>query len=151
MSSNEFLVHSVRALAYRTEKALRDAPDDFLDFTPGRGVRTTRELLAHMSDVLAFTRGRLEGEAAPGGPDSRPLPGEQEIGRFRDMTRAVAALLSEGETLEEDVAKRLLQGPLADVMTHAGQLAMFRRLAGSPIAGENFYAANLDSIFRETD
>lgn len=151
MSSNELLAHFMRALAYRTDKALRGAPDDFLDFTPGPGVRTTRELLAHMANVLTFTRRRLEGEEAPGSPDSQPLPDEQEVGRFRDATRAIATLLSERETLEEDVTKRLLQGPLADVMTHAGQIAMFRRLAGSAIPGENFYVANLDSVFRSTD
>ena len=28
--------------------------------------------------------------------------------------------------------EQFLQGPLADAMTHAGQLAMLRRLAGAP-------------------
>ena len=34
--------------------------------------------------------------------------------------------------------EQILQGPLADAMTHVGQLAMLRRLASSPIPKENF-------------
>ena len=34
-----------------------------------------------------------------------------------------------------------MQGPIADALTHTGQLAMLRRLAGCPIRGENFYIA----------
>ena len=37
----------------------------------------------------------------------------------------------------------VLQGPFADAMTHAGQLAMLRRLAGSPIPPENFIVADI--------
>lgn len=41
-------------------------------------------------------------------------------------------------TLEE-----LLHGPLSDVMTHAGQLALLRRLAGSPLPPERFIEATI--------
>ena len=34
-----------------------------------------------------------------------------------------------------------MQGPVADALTHVGQLAMMRRLSGSPIRGENFIEA----------
>jgi hypothetical protein len=40
--------------------------------------------------------------------------------------------------------ERLLQGPFSDAMTHAGQLAMLRRLAGSPVPPENFIVAAID-------
>jgi hypothetical protein len=37
--------------------------------------------------------------------------------------------------------ENLFQGPIADALTHTGQLAMLRRFAGSPVRGENFYGA----------
>ena len=42
-------------------------------------------------------------------------------------------------------AGRLLQGSFSDAMTHAGQLAMLRRLAGIPVAPENFIVAKIDA------
>ena len=39
--------------------------------------------------------------------------------------------------------EQLLQGPLADAMTHVGQLAMLRRLAGDPVPSENFIHAQV--------
>jgi hypothetical protein len=47
--------------------------------------------------------------------------------------------------LGDMTAPRLLQGPFSDAMTHAGQLAMLRRLAGSPVAPENFIVAAIDA------
>ncbi len=38
-------------------------------------------------------------------------------------------------------AENLWQGPLADVMTHVGQLAILRRLAGSALEGMNYWKA----------
>jgi hypothetical protein len=39
--------------------------------------------------------------------------------------------------------ERLLQGPVADALTHVGQLAMLRHMFGSPIRGENYYRADI--------
>ncbi len=36
-----------------------------------------------------------------------------------------------------------MHGPLADALTHVGQLAMLRRMAGCPIPGESYYAAEI--------
>ncbi|MGB6688845.1 MAG: hypothetical protein WBE76_13500 [Terracidiphilus sp.] len=41
--------------------------------------------------------------------------------------------------------ERLPQGPVADTLTHVGQLAMLRRMAGSPALGENFYVAAISA------
>jgi len=39
----------------------------------------------------------------------------------------------------------LFQGPVADALTHVGQLAMLRRMSGSPTRGENFYVAAIQA------
>ena len=57
----------------------------------------------------------------------------------------MAGQLESGTPLSGTTPERLLQGPLADAMTHAGQLAMLRRLAGNPVAPENFVFAQVDA------
>jgi len=138
----ELLRHFLAALAYRTQKGLRDAPPSFGDFRPQEGVRSPSELVRHMTSVLGyactfFTGGRYRPE---------PLPTlDAETTRFHEMIETLARHIDSATPLREGVTpERLLQGPLADTMTHAGQLAMLRRLAGVPVPPENFVFAEID-------
>jgi hypothetical protein len=136
------LRHFLAALAYRTQKALRDAPADFGSFRVAEGVRTPAELVRHMTSVLGYARTfYLGGRYRPD-----PLPSlADEITRFHEMVHDLAGHIETGTLLQDISEERLLQGPLSDAMTHAGQLAMLRRLAGDPIAPENFVVADIDA------
>ena len=132
------LRHFVAALAYRVQKAIRDAPPEFASFRAAPGSRTPHELVRHMSGVLHFALGRLTAPRAL----LETLPDfDAEVRRFHAILEAIASRLAEDSDLPMDVAERLLQGPLSDAMTHAGQLAMLRRLAGNPVPPENFFEA----------
>ena len=136
------LRHFLAALAYRTQKALRGSPIEFGSFSAGKDVRTPSELVRHMTSVLGYSRTFfIGGEYRP-----EPLPSLQdEIDRFHEMIEDVARHIEAGSPLLlEMTPERLLQGPFSDVMTHAGQLAMLRRMAGNPIAPENFIVADID-------
>lgn len=136
------LLHFLAALAYRTQKALRGAPAEFAAFRAGPKVRTPHELVAHMDSVLGYARTFFVGGAyrAP------PLPEfGAEVERFH-ATLAGLARVIEAEIEWKGISpERLLQGPLSDAMTHAGQLAMLRRLAGCPVPPENFVFASVDA------
>lgn len=135
------LRHFLAALAYRTQKALRDAPADFGSFRAGEGVRTPAQLVRHMTSVLGYARTFFMG----GNYRPDPLPSFQdEIDRFHEMLQDLAGHLEAGTALHGASLERLLQGPFSDAMTHAGQLAILRRLAGVPIAPENFVFAQID-------
>jgi hypothetical protein len=135
------LRHFLAALAYRTQKALRGAPDGFGDFSAGQRTRTPVELVRHMTSVLGYARTYFIGGAYR--PD--PLPTlEAEVTRLHEMLRELGRHLAIGTPLTGTTPARLLQGPLADAMTHVGQLAMLRRLAGSPVPPENFIVATID-------
>lgn len=136
----DLLRHFLAAIAYRTQKALRDAPDGFAGFRAAPGVRTPHELLRHMSDVLGYARTTFTG----GAWRARTLPtfGE-EIARFHEVLEDLGSMIAT-EDFGLATPEQLLQGPLADVMTHAGQLAMLRRLEGSPVPPENFIVADVD-------
>lgn len=137
------LRHFLAALAYRTQKALREAPDEFAEFSPGNEVRTPKELVRHMTSVLGYARTYFVG----GQYRPAPLPSlGDEVVRFHDMVESLASHISSADPLaDQTTAETLLQGPLSDAMTHAGQLAMLRRLAGNPVAPENFIVADIDA------
>jgi hypothetical protein len=136
----EMLQHFLAALAYRTQKALRGAPAEFAAFSPGNQIRTPKDLLRHMSSVLGYSRTFLIG----GSYQAQPLETlEQEIIRFHSLIEDIANHLDSERPLTGVTEEQLLQGPLFDAMTHAGQLAMLLRLAGVPVAPENFVFADI--------
>jgi hypothetical protein len=137
----KLLNHFLAALAYRTQKALRDAPPDFGSFRAGDGVRTPAELVRHMASVLGYARTFFVGGKY--WPD--PLDSfAEEVQRFHENLGLLAQHLRNGDPLLEGMTEeRLLQGPFSDAMTHAGQLALLRRLAGAPVPPENFIVAEI--------
>jgi hypothetical protein len=140
-TKRKLLNHFLAALAYRTQKALRDAPEDFGSFRAHEGVRTPAELVRHMTSVLGYARTHFVG----GRYWPEPLETlDEEIERFHEMLGLLAQHLRNGDAFLEGMSEeRLLQGPFSDAMTHAGQLALLRRLAGAPVPPENFIVAKI--------
>jgi hypothetical protein len=138
----DMLRHFLAAIAYRTQKAVRDAPASFGTFEAGSQVRTPADLVRHMTAVLGYARTFFVG----GHYRAEPLPDlSAEIVRFHAMLDDLGHHLEAGTPLHGTTVERLLQGPLSDAMAHAGQLAMLRRLAGSPVRPENFVEAAIDA------
>lgn len=139
--SRRLLRHFLAALAYRTQKALRGAPADFGDFRAAGNVRTPHELLWHMTGLMGYARTFLRGgDYAP--PAVASLAAE--VARFHEQLALLAADLADPALTSRLTDEQFLQGPLADAMTHAGQLALLRRLAGAPVPSENFIHAAVD-------
>ena len=140
--SRRLLRHFLAALAYRTQKALRGAPAGFGDFRIAPTVRTPHELLWHMTGVIGYARTMLHGGTfAP----PRLATFVNEVARFHDTLAALHADFGDATLVASITDEQFLQGPMSDAMTHAGQLAMLRRLAGAPVASENFIDAAIDS------
>jgi len=139
-SDRLFLRHTVATLAYRAGKALRGAPATFADFTVAAGTRTPGQIVAHMGDLLDWALYLARGEHR--WHDSMPLPWDQEVARFFAALTAFDAYLASDNSLGWS-AERLFQGPIADALTHTGQLTVLRRLAGAPVRGENYARATI--------
>lgn len=134
------LRHFLAAIAYRTQKALRGAPAEFAVFSAGNRTRTPKDLVRHMSSVLGYAQTFFIG----GSYQVQPLETmEDEIVRLHSLLGDIAHHLDDGTFMAGITEEQLLQGPFSDVMTHVGQLAMLRRLAGAPIAPENFVFADV--------
>lgn len=141
-TKRSLLCHFLAALAYRTQKALRDAPAGFAEFDAGHGVRTPHELICHMRSVLGYARTFFIG-----GRYDHPVPidFDADIQAFHEMLEDLSGRLADGDELNGITLERLLQGPFSDAMTHAGQLAMLRRLHSTAVPSENFVFANISS------
>jgi hypothetical protein len=138
----KLLRHFLAALAYRTQKALRGAPEGFDKFRAGSQVRTPHELIIHMTSVLGYARTFFIGGTFP----QPPLTDwEKDINAFHELLKDLGKHLDSEVPLGDTTEERVLQGPLSDAMTHAGQLAMLRRLEGSPVPPENFIKADIRS------
>jgi hypothetical protein len=136
----ELLRHTLATLAYRGGKAVRGAPPEFAAYRAAETSRTAGQILAHIGDLLdwalSVAKGREEWHNAT------PLPWDQEVQRFFAALERFDAYLAADDPLHESTEK-LFQGPIADALTHVGQIAMLRRLAGSAMLGENYHRAEI--------
>jgi len=134
------LRHFLAALAYRTQKALRGMPPEYATFHAGNDTRTPHQLVCHMTNVLGYARTFFVGGSYP---SRTPTDFALDVATFHEMLADLSHHLEQGTPLRGVTEERLLQGPFADAMTHAGQLALLRRLVGSPIPPENFVMARI--------
>jgi hypothetical protein len=138
----EMLRHTVATLAYRGAKAVRGAPDSFASFEASEGTRTPAQILAHVGDLLDWALSIAGGKET--WHNSEPLEWSKEVERFHTSLRSLDDYLASDSELDAS-CERIFQGPIADALTHVGQLAMLRRIAGGPIKGENYSRAKIES------
>jgi hypothetical protein len=134
------LRHTLATLAYRGAKTLRGAPPEFATFQAGPKTRTPAQILAHLGDLLDWALTLANGKEA--WHNSPPLEWEAGVERFFRALEALEVRLANGAELGT-TPEKLFQGPIADSLTHIGQIAMLRRLAGSPVRGENYLLAKI--------
>jgi hypothetical protein len=140
MTERGLLRHTLATLAYRGGKAVRDAPEGFAGFKAGPTTRTPGEILAHVGDLFDWALSMALGDAVWRG--SAPLPWPQEVARFHEALRRFDAQLASDAPLATP-AETLFQGPVADALTHVGQITMLRRMFGAPVRGENYARAEI--------
>lgn len=136
----QFLRHAVATVAYRGGKALRGAPPSFAAFRSGETARMPAKVLAHIGDLYDWALSMARGQTA--WHDSEPLAWSAEVDRFFAAVKKFDDYLASDEPLHTS-AEKLFQGAIADSLTHIGQLALLRRLAGAPIRGENYAKADI--------
>jgi hypothetical protein len=134
------LRHVLATLAYRAAKTLRDAPEGFAHFVSGPTTRTPCQIVAHMGDLMGWGVRMAHGSPswrAEGGADW-----ETEVERFFDGVRALDHALASAPASGLQ-PEPLIQGPLADGLTHVGQLAMLRGAFGAPVRPESYARADI--------
>ncbi|MGO9412923.1 MAG: hypothetical protein ACLQCB_19520 [Spirochaetia bacterium] len=139
-AAREMLRHTVATLAYRGGKTIRDASEEVAGYRVGTSSRTPLEILWHMGDLIDWAYhlakdGRRYAESAQ-------ASWAEQVSRFFQNLKLLDDFLASDEPLVTS-AGQIFQGPIADALTHVGQISMLRRLAGSPVRGENYYMADI--------
>ena len=138
--TRQLLRHTVATVAYRGGKALRGAPESFANFKIGDTTRTPVRILTHLGDLFDWALTLARGAQA--WRDSNPLPWNEEVKRFFASLQKFDDYLASSEPLHSSI-EMLFQGPVADALSHIGQIAMLRRLAAAPIRAENYSKAEI--------
>jgi hypothetical protein len=134
------LRHTIATLAYRGGKAVRGVPESFSTFPVGDHPKTPGQILAHIGDLLDWALTMCDGK--PVWKNSEPQSWTKDAERFHEALRRLDARLSGGGDIAAS-SGAIFQGPIADALTHVGQINMLRRLAGVPIRGENYFVAGV--------
>ncbi len=134
------LRHTIATLAYRGGKAVRGAPPEFSSFKAGPSSRTPGQVLAHIGDLLDWGLSMAQGQEK--WHDSPPQSWDDDVARFHAALAALDTYVASGQPIAV-TDERLFQGPIADSLTHVGQIAMLRRLAEVPIKAENYSRADI--------
>ncbi len=139
-TARHLLRHTLATLAYRCGKAVRGAPAGFSDFRAGDSSRAAGQIFAHIGDLLDWALHLCRGERV--WKNSTPLPWQEETARFFEALARLDAYLASDAPLACS-SEKLFQGPIADALSHTGQISLLRRLAGSPVRGENYFVADI--------
>lgn len=134
------LRHEIATLAYRAEKVLRDVPPGFPEFAASPRSRTALALVAHLGDLMEWGARMARGEMrwVPVPQTSWESAVERFFATLADFDASVAEVPADGRR-----ARRLFQGPIADALTHVGQLAMMRGMCGAPVRPESYARATI--------
>jgi hypothetical protein len=140
MDTQMVLRHLAATLAYRAAKVLRDVPPGFGAAAFGPASRQPVQIVAHMADLMAWALTLARGDfvwKAGGSGDW-----DTEVRRFFDALAALDRELAAAQPSRESI-EQLIQGPFADALTHVGQLAMLRGMAGAPVRPESYARAEI--------
>ena len=140
-TKREMLRHTLATLAYRGGKALRDAPPEFAEYRASETTRTPAQILAHLCDLMDWGLSIARGKQAWN--NTKTIDWQAGCDHFFNSLTEFDQYLASNEPLDKPEEK-LFQGPVADALTHVGQIAMLRRLFGAQIRGENYFKADIE-------
>ena len=139
-SKRDLLRHLVATLAYRGGIAVLGPPLNFSEFRIHETTRTAGEILAHLGDLVQGSLYLVKGEFVY--LQSSPQTWEEDVKRFFNAVKEFDLYLASEAPLAQPIEK-ILQGPIADALTHVGQIVMMRRLAGKPIREASYFTAEI--------
>lgn len=137
----DLLDHALKAIKYRFEKATAGSLENFGEFRVSDHTRSPSEIVNHMFDLVnktisIITGGNINTETP------EPMKFDEECHRFLFGLEDLMTALQHSQ-IDLSVCKRLLQGPVLDIITHIGQLALLNGLNGNKIGKGNYYAIDL--------
>jgi len=130
----------VDGLAFRYRWATEGLRADDADFRPSPQTMTVKELLAHIARLISWVDGHLGGQASPSFADDLEGLRRQTLNHLSKVRARLVEMDDTALAQHRIVGSKgdshpfwnMLNGPLADALTHVGQVNAWRRLAGNP-------------------
>ena len=136
----EIILHLIKTIQFRLDYAVSQADEQYPALSLGHGVRTPMEILHHIQGLMYYAI-----KICGGGVSQMPEPTDWftemenfkvSIGRLEDHIR--------NHDIDTAAYMRITQGPLADALTHIGQLATLSRVNGQPLPKLNYSKVDMD-------
>ena len=140
---NELLTHATKAIGFRFTKAVAGMPEEFGHYRLNPHTRTPNQIITHLFDLASKTIMMIE-EGHFKSPPPEELSFNGEVGRYLEKLVSLRQVLQTRE-LPIDLSKKLFQGPILDMTSHVGQLALLRGMSGDPVPRISYFAADLES------
>jgi hypothetical protein len=136
------LRHTVATLAYRAEKVLRDAPASFGGMRLSPSSRSALEIVSHLGDLMDWGERMARGEYVW---EPRPaIDWGAACDRFFRSVKSLDDAIGQAG-FEKYPAETIFQGPIADALTHIGQLSIMRGVAGVAVRPESYARAEISA------
>lgn len=137
------------AIAFRFRWATEGLADGDLNFKPCEGSMTMRELFEHMLLLIQMVHGALDPERTGlkeklDDMESYRIAVLRRLERLGDRIEDLSDAELGGCEVKLPSGKafpvwNLIHGPLADMLTHVGQINSWRRIAGKPAPKANLF------------
>ena len=154
LTATNTLLRLVEGLAFRYRWATENLSEEDIKFRPHPTCMSIEEVNAHIFDLVDSTFTVFGGEKQ----NKDSLNSFQQIRKkslfiLQDLSERLKEMSDEDfSEIEKNTSRKLpfwywINGPLADALTHVGQITSWRRIAGNPqLKGVNVFIGTSDKV-----
>ena len=154
LTATNTLLRMVEGLAFRYRWATENLSEENIKFKPHHTSMSIEEVNAHIFDLVDSTNRVFGGEKQnKDSLNSFHKLRIKSLNILADLSERLKEMSDEDlSEIEKNTSRKLpfwywINGPLADALTHVGQITSWRRIAGNPqLKGINVFIGTSDKI-----
>ena len=154
LTATNTLLRMVEGLAFRYRWATENLSEENIKFKPHPTSMSVEEVNAHIFDLVDSTNRVFGGEKQnKDSLNSFHKLRIKSLNILADLSERLKEMSDEDlSEIEKNTSRKLpfwywINGPLADALTHVGQITSWRRIAGNPqLKGINVFIGTSDKI-----
>jgi hypothetical protein len=154
LTATNTLLRMVEGLAFRYRWATENLSEENIKFKPHPTSMSIEEVNAHIFDLVDSTNRVFGGEKQnKDSLNSFHKLRIKSLNILADLSERLKEMSDEDlSEIEKNTSRKLpfwywINGPLADALTHVGQITSWRRIAGNPqLKGINVFIGTIDRV-----
>jgi hypothetical protein len=142
--ANGVVMRTLDGLGYRYYWATEGLREEDYTFSPGNDCMTIEDLILHVWGLAKWMHENLlKPDPVPSGQCPQPIKKREEalifLKEIRDHLEKISTEELFASTIKDRPFWHYLNGPLADALTHVGQITSFRRINGNPVFSHSVF------------